>query len=77
MPTISHKSFSFFTGKTPKKTLKGGLVVEDIRVGSGPEVKPGKMVGMYYEGRLKSNNKQVITPKLSLNNQVNQYLIII
>ena len=26
--------------------------------GNGPEAKRGKMVGMYYEGRLKSNNKK-------------------
>lgn len=40
--------------KTPKKTLKGGVVVEDLKVGNGPEVTPGKFVGMYYEGKLKS-----------------------
>lgn len=45
-------------GKTPKKTLKGGIQVEDVKEGSGPECKPGNMVGMYYEGRLKSNNKK-------------------
>merc|ERR1711944_371807 len=44
--------------KTPKKTLKGGLMVEDLKVGNGPEAKAGKLVGMYYEGKLKSNNKQ-------------------
>merc|ERR1712240_598890 len=43
-------------GKTPKRTLKGGVQVEDLKEGSGPECKPGNMVGMYYEGRLKSNN---------------------
>merc|ERR1712240_376795 len=45
-------------GKTPKRTLKGGVQVEDLKEGSGPECKPGNMVGMYYEGRLKSNNKK-------------------
>ena len=44
--------------KTPKKQLKGGLMVEDLKVGNGPEAKAGKLVGMYYEGKLKSNNKQ-------------------
>ena len=44
--------------KTPKKTIKGGVSVEDIKVGNEPEAKPGKMIGMYYEGKLKSNNKQ-------------------
>jgi len=43
-------------GKTPKKVIKGGIVVEDLSAGNGPEAKRGKMVGMYYEGRLKSNN---------------------
>ena len=44
-------------GKTPKKTLKGGVVIEDIKVGSGPEAKRGKTIGMKYEGRLQSNNR--------------------
>lgn len=44
-------------GKTPKRTLKGGVVVEDIKVGNGPEAKRGKTIGMKYEGRLQSNNK--------------------
>lgn len=39
------------------KTLPGGLKIEDIRVGKGPEAKPGKKVQVYYEGRLQSNNK--------------------
>ncbi|XP_058444368.1 46 kDa FK506-binding nuclear protein [Malaya genurostris] len=39
------------------RTLQGGLVVEDIKVGTGPEAKPGKKVVVYYEGRLKKNNK--------------------
>ncbi len=46
------------TPKTPKRTLKGGIVVEDLKMGNGPEAKPGKMVGMYYDGKLKSNNKR-------------------
>jgi len=46
------------SGKTPKRTLKGGVQVEDVKEGTGPECKSGNMVGMYYEGRLKSNNKR-------------------
>ncbi|KAL9696240.1 hypothetical protein quinque_015525 [Culex quinquefasciatus] len=42
-------------GKT--RTLQGGLVVEDLKVGGGVEAKPGKKVAVYYEGRLKKNNK--------------------
>ena len=33
-------------------------MVEDLKIGNGPEAKSGKLVGMYYEGKLKSNNKQ-------------------
>lgn len=32
-------------------------MIEDIRVGKGPEAKAGRSVSVYYEGRLKSNNK--------------------
>lgn len=39
------------------RTLQGGLVVEDLKVGSGQEAKPGKKLAVYYEGRLKKNNK--------------------
>merc|ERR1712080_282657 len=45
-------------GKTPKRTLKGGIQSEDSVVGTGPEVTPGSTVGMYYSGKLKSNNKK-------------------
>merc|ERR1712222_253232 len=45
-------------GKMPKRTLKGGVQVEELKEGSGPEVKVGNMVGMYYEGKLSANNKQ-------------------
>lgn len=40
-----------------KKPLAQGVIIEDIRVGKGPEAKAGKRVQVYYEGRLKSNNK--------------------
>jgi len=43
--------------KSTQKQLSGGVIIEDIRVGKGPEAKPGKKVSVYYEGRLKSNNK--------------------
>ncbi len=44
--------------KTPKRTMKGGLVVEELKEGSGPEAKRGKMVGMFYDGRLANGNKR-------------------
>jgi len=52
------KTESKTPGKTPKRTLKGGVMVEDLKEGTGAECRPGNMVGMYYAGRLKANNKQ-------------------
>ena len=46
------------TPKPQKRTLKGGIVSEDIRVGNGPEAKAGKHVGMYYKGTLTKSGKQ-------------------
>jgi len=46
------------TPKSVKKTMKGGIAIEEIKEGTGPECKSGKQIGMYYSGRLKSNNKQ-------------------
>ncbi|KAI5651369.1 FKBP-type peptidyl-prolyl cis-trans isomerase domain-containing protein [Phthorimaea operculella] len=43
--------------KKEKKSLSGGVFIEDLKVGSGPAAKPGKTVMVYYEGRLKQNNK--------------------
>ena len=34
------------------RTLKGGLIIEDLEIGNGPEAKKGKMVGVYYDGKL-------------------------
>merc|ERR1719464_1308054 len=45
-------------GKTPKRTIKGGIQIEDLHEGSGQEVKAGNTVGMFYSGRLASNNKK-------------------
>ena len=42
-------------GKIQK--LQGGLMVQDLKVGHGAEARPGKKIQVYYEGRLKSNNK--------------------
>jgi len=39
------------------KVIQGGVRIEDLVEGSGIEAKPGKKVVVYYEGRLKSNNK--------------------
>ncbi|RUS86127.1 hypothetical protein EGW08_006147 [Elysia chlorotica] len=47
------------TETTPKKkVVAGGTIVEDIKVGHGPEAKPGKMVSVYYVGTLAKNQKR-------------------
>ena len=38
-------------GKTPKRTIKGGIQIEDLHEGSGQEVKTGNTVGMFYSGK--------------------------
>ncbi|GMV24467.1 MAG: hypothetical protein AMXMBFR58_04980 [Phycisphaerae bacterium] len=38
-----------------KQELAGGLIVEDIIIGSGPEVKPGVAVLAHYHGTLKAD----------------------
>lgn len=45
-------------GKTPKRTIKGGISIEDLKEGTGQEVKAGNTVGMFYSGRLQANNKK-------------------
>ena len=35
----------------------GGVACEDLVVGTGQEANHGKIVAVYYEGKLKSNNK--------------------
>lgn len=39
------------------KKLQGGLAYQDLKVGGGAEAKPGKKIQVYYEGRVKGNNK--------------------
>ena len=43
--------------KTPKRILKSGLQIEDLKVGNGPEAASRKIIGIYYKGKLKSNGK--------------------
>ncbi|KAJ8943574.1 hypothetical protein NQ318_008278 [Aromia moschata] len=40
-----------------KKTVQGGVIIEDLKEGQGNPAKNGKFVSVYYEGRLKQNNK--------------------
>ncbi|KAK7501720.1 hypothetical protein BaRGS_00007151 [Batillaria attramentaria] len=49
-PSVSANTTT--TATVPKKrTVAGGTVVEDTKLGHGPEAKPGKMVSVYYIGR--------------------------
>ncbi|GFQ64994.1 46 kDa FK506-binding nuclear protein [Trichonephila clavata] len=38
------------------KTLPGGVGYEDIRIGNGPVARKGKLVHVYYTGKLENNN---------------------
>lgn len=40
-----------------KKVLPSGVIIEDLKEGQGNAVSNGKFVHVYYEGRLKQNNK--------------------
>lgn len=44
-------------GEGQIQKLAGGLLIQDLKPGSGAEAKSGKKIQVYYEGRLKSNNK--------------------
>jgi len=44
--------------KAPQsKTLAGGVVIRDVKEGTGPVAKKGKFVSVYYEGRLQSGKQ--------------------
>lgn len=43
--------------KGQKKTLEGGVQIEEIQVGSGAVAKKGQMAFVYYVGRLKNGKK--------------------
>ena len=40
-----------------KQELEGGLIIEDLKIGDGYEVKPGGAVVAYYHGTLKADGK--------------------
>jgi FKBP-type peptidyl-prolyl cis-trans isomerase FkpA len=40
-----------------KRTLDGGLVVQDVSVGTGSEATAGRMVAVHYVGRFVDGNK--------------------
>ncbi|KZT56201.1 hypothetical protein CALCODRAFT_518240 [Calocera cornea HHB12733] len=46
-------------GKEGKKIveLPGGVKIQDMKIGSGPQAKSGKKIGMRYIGKLQSNGK--------------------
>lgn len=41
-----------------KKTLEKGVIIEELVEGTGPVAKSGRLISVYYEGRLEKNNKQ-------------------
>nr|ACO10974.1 46 kDa FK506-binding nuclear protein [Caligus rogercresseyi] len=57
-PVTPNSSAKKDAKKSPKPYFKNGIQCEELRMGSGPDVKKGKVIGMYYDGRLKSNNKR-------------------
>lgn len=40
-----------------KRTVEGGVQIEELKEGNGPAAKPGKFVSVYYTGRLKNGKK--------------------
>lgn len=44
--------------KTPTRTVKGGIKIQDMVEGTGPVAGHKKTVGMFYEGRLAKNGKK-------------------
>ena len=44
--------------ESKKKTLAGGVLIEDLVVGTGPEVQPRAKTYVQYVGRLASNGKE-------------------
>lgn len=40
-----------------KKSVEGGVQIEEIKVGNGPFAKSGKFISVYYVGRLKNGKK--------------------
>ncbi|MBV9867862.1 MAG: FKBP-type peptidyl-prolyl cis-trans isomerase [Abitibacteriaceae bacterium] len=50
--TVTKKTVTKKTTTSKKRTLPGGLVVEDMRVGSGPVAKAGQQVTVHYRGKL-------------------------
>jgi FKBP-type peptidyl-prolyl cis-trans isomerase len=54
------------TGAVVKKTeLEGGLIVEDLKIGDGYEVKPGGAVVAHYHGTLKADPDKVFDSSFS------------
>jgi FK506-binding nuclear protein len=64
-PTKSKQNGAEMNGKaspkekeSPKvKTLAGGLMLEEVKLGAGKEATKGKKVAVLYEGRLKKSGK--------------------
>ncbi|XP_013794008.1 46 kDa FK506-binding nuclear protein-like isoform X2 [Limulus polyphemus] len=57
-PKLASSQEGTKTPKSTKKHLAGEVEIEDIRQGSGPPARKGKLVHLYYVGKLQHNNKQ-------------------
>ncbi|XP_076322949.1 46 kDa FK506-binding nuclear protein-like [Tachypleus tridentatus] len=55
---LEQKEEGIKTTKSTKKHLASEVEIEDIRQGSGPPARKGKLVHLYYVGKLQHNNKQ-------------------
>ncbi|KAJ1923371.1 peptidylprolyl isomerase fpr3 [Tieghemiomyces parasiticus] len=55
--TPAKKETTTATTPAKKETLAGGLIIEDIKVGSGAAARKGQRVGMRYVGKLQKNGK--------------------
>jgi len=57
-PNKKNKDETKVQAEPSQKKLPGGLIVEDLVVGTGLQASSGQKVAVYYEGRLQKNNKK-------------------
>ncbi len=50
--------FTIFKQNFQPKTIAGGVIIKDIKEGTGPVAKKGKFIQVYYTGKLHKNGKQ-------------------
>ncbi|XP_059474451.1 46 kDa FK506-binding nuclear protein isoform X2 [Neocloeon triangulifer] len=57
-PKVKEEAKTPSTPAGTKKTIQGGVIIEDLVVGGGPAATNGRQAAVYYVGRNKHNNKQ-------------------